>query len=358
MQDRVAVSLSPGSLAVTAGDTPASVDVTVSNRSAVVDQYDLTLSGGQPDWYEIAPARVSLFPGESTTAKLSIHPPRRTNVLAGSYRVVVRAASRDDSSATGVAGLELTIRPSGGFQLQLIKAHDEGRSGSYRLRLANLSDAALRLSLAAQDPAATLTFFFPSLDLQLAPYEESEVAFSLRPRRRRFKGEPQPFPFEVSASPQYADQARSAREAQRSQGEFVYKPYLRSWPWEGLPKLVNITVPLLAAGAALSAVLVASGAVGGHDTKPPEVPNVAATLSAGEVAASATAAAKATATQTPTLTPTPTASPTPAGPTPTPQAATAPSVTHTPAATSTPTHTPTPRPPVIINTVSIPRPQP
>src|SRR5688500_5511969 len=94
MHERVSLSLSTGRVSLSAGEAPSIVDVILTNRSQVVDQFDIAVSGGQPDWYEVTPVRVSLFPGESTTARLSLHPPRREDVLAGKYEIVVRAISR------------------------------------------------------------------------------------------------------------------------------------------------------------------------------------------------------------------------------------------------------------------------
>jgi hypothetical protein len=353
VHERVSLTLSSGRVSVSAGEAPSIVDVTLSNRSQVVDQFDIAVSGGQPDWYDVTPNRVSLFPGETTTVRLALHPPRREDVLAGKYEIVVRAISRDATELASIAGLEMTIVPSGGFDLQLPKARDEGRSGRYRLHITSLSDAPLALTLEPSDPETALTFFFPAVRLDLAPYEERDIDFTLQPSKRRLKGDPRHYPFNIEATPQIADRARAAREAKKAQGEFIYRPRFQRWPWQGLPALVNVVVPSIAAVAALSAVLVASGAVGGKDTPPtPEPPNIAATLTARDVAASSTAAAvnaaasataaaanaassatavavTATAIATLSVTPTP-----------------APMLTGTPtlAPTGTPTRTATPRP--------------
>jgi hypothetical protein len=346
VQERVVLSVSERSIAMQAGAQPVSVQVTLTNRSQVVDQYDLQVEGGEPDWYDISPDRVSLFPGESATARLTLHPPRRESVIAATYPLTVRASSRDVAAAAGSAALQLTIRPSGGFQLQLLRARVTGRSGSFGLHVANLSDAPLVLSLSAHDPEAALTFYFPDLDLELRPYEERDFVFSVRPNRRPLKGEPVAYPFTVEATPRYPDVARAAAEAQRVSGEFVFQPRLRHWPWEGVPKLVALLMPLAAVGAAVMAVLVASGAVGGRAADPPP-PDIAATLAARDQSASATAqAAAANATQS--VTPTPTATATLTA-TPTLTATATATATSRPTQTATATRTPapgTPRPPI------------
>ena len=350
MHERVSLSLSTGRVSLSAGEAPSVVDVTLSNGSQVVDQFDITVSGGQADWYDVTPNRVSLFPGESTTVRLNLHPPRREDVFAGKYEIIVRATSRDATELTSIAGLEMTIVPSGGFDLQLPKARDEGRSGRYRLHVTSLSDAPLALTLEPSDPETALTFFFPAVRLDLAPYEERDIDFTLQPNKRRLKGEPRPYPFTIEATPQIADRARAAREARKAQGEFIYRPRFQRWPWQGLPAIVNFVVPSIAAVAALSAVLVASGAVGGKDPVPTqEPPNIAATLTARDAANAATAAAANTAASATAAAANAASSATAAAltataaatlsvtPTPTPR----PSVTPTPVP---PTATPTPRP--------------
>lgn len=329
---------------MSAGAAPVAVTLTLSNRSQVVDQFDLSVEGGEADWYEIAPARVSLFPGESATVTLRVHPPRRESVLAGQYNLVVRATSRDDASLAA-AGIVLTITPSGGFRLEMVKARDTGRQGTFSLRAVNLSDAPLVLNLSAQDPETALVFYFPAVAIQLNPYEDKPVSFNVRAKRQPMSGEPVVYQFTVAAEPQLADRAQAARDAQRVAGEFIYRPRIRRYPWASLPKLVSFAIPVTGAVAALAAVLVASGAIGGNNepTPTPQVlPNVDATLAARDLAGSATAASLALSrTPTPSLTPSATTTGT-VVPTTTETPSRTPTITRTPTRTLTPTITRTP----------------
>lgn len=360
MQERISLAVSPGNISLAAGGQPVTVNVRLTNRSQVVDQFQISVTGGQLDWFDVTPDRVSLFPGESSSVTINVRPPRRENVTAGQYNLAVRATSRDDETFAATANLSLTITPSGGFRFALVKARDVGRAGSYSLRAENLSDAPLTLHLAASDPEATLTFYLPQVILELPPYDHRDLNFTVRPKRQPFTGEPVSYTFTVEAEPQYADRARAAQDTQRSPGEFIFRPRIRRWPWASLPKLVNFAVPVAAVGAALVAVLVAASAGkddnarnGGNPT-----PNFEATRAASDAAAAASATANARAqTATPTLTPTPTQTGTP-----TPTATSPPGATNTPAQTMTttrtatptitrtPTRTPTPRP-IIVGTV-------
>lgn len=346
MQERISVTVSQPRVSTSAGASPVSVTVTLTNRSQIVDQFDIATEGVPADWCDIAPERVSLFPGESARVTLNLHPPRREDVIAGSYTVAIRATSRDSAASVATGSVGLTITPSGGFQLQMLKARDTGRLGSFSARATSLSDAPMSLNLRAFDPETALTFFFPATSVQLGPYEHSDIAFQVKAKKEPLKGEPVAYPFTIEAEPQLPNPAQAAQATQRAQGEFVFRPRLRRWPWAGLPRLVSIAVPGAAAVAALMAVLVASGAIGPDDPPPPDIQ---ATLQAHDRFASATASALAamtTQTGTPTLTPTATGSATPmitATATRTPAAP-----TRTPTRTQIPTRTPTRTPGPIV----------
>jgi hypothetical protein len=343
---------------MSAGATPQQITVSLTNRSNVVDQYVVSIEGGAADWYDVTPDRVSLFPGETGRVTINVHPPRRENVHSGDYPLTIRATSRDDASATTAAAFTLHINPSGGFQFQLVKARDTGRLGSYSLRVVNLSDAPLDVGLSAYDPESILVFYFPAASLYLQPYEQQDLYFSVKSRFQPTKGESISYPFTVEAEPQYDDPARSAADTQRGNGEFVYTPRFRRWPWESLPGMMGMLLPLTAAGAGVAALLFATGTIGG---KPDPTPTPVVTpsldpafilataqaadsktqtvVAATNIARTPTTTATATQTPTPTMTPTPTQTPTPR-PTNTPTNTPQPTRTNTPT-----TRTPTPKPP-------------
>jgi hypothetical protein len=292
---------------------------------------------------------VSLFPGETGKVTVNLHPPRRENVHSGDYQLVIRATSRDDPSATAAAAMIMRITPSGGFQFQMLKARDVGQEGSFSLRAANLSDAPLLVNLAAYDPETALVFYFPAPSLYLQPYEQQDMFFNVTSSRRPMKGEAISYPFTVEAEPQFDDPSRSAQATQRAQGEFVYQPRFRKYPWENAPKLVMMLVALAGAGAALVALLTMAGLLFAKDP-PPKEPGFADVLATrDEAARRATAtqlsivALTPTATATPTTTATPTQTTTPTlTPTPAPSATAAPTATVAPTRTNTPTRTPVP----------------
>ena len=336
MQERVVLSLSQPRISLSAGGPPVPVTVTLNNHSNVVDQFVVTIEGAGADWFDLQPDRVSLFPGETGSVTLNMHPPRRENVHSGDYQLLVRATSRDDPSATAVAPLTMRISPSGGFQFQLLKARDVGREGAYSLRASNLSDAPLLVNLFAHDPETALTFYFPAPSLYLQPYEQQDMFFNVQAVRRPMKGEAVSYPFTVEAEPAYDDPTRAVQGTQRAQGEFVYQPKFRHWPWESLPRVMMMLVVLAGAGAALVALLYATDVLGKEAPPPREIGfgEVLATRDAASLAATQTQVAIIA--RTPTVTPTATTTATPTQTTTPTQTATPP-----PARTNTPVRTAT-----------------
>jgi len=266
MAERIGLTLEPQAAAMMAGGDPVAITVTVQNLSGVVDQFDIALLGVPPDWYELEPLVVSAFPGESAQATLRLKPPRREDVTAGDYPVTLTVTSRDQPTESSSATLTLVVRPSGGFELVLTKSKAVGRSGSFRAHLTNLSDGSVELLLRLSDPAAALVLRPREQNVTLAPYRERDVTFSARPKKRPLVGEGEIYPLTIEAIPKLPDPREAAGLTQVGQGEFVFKPWLRRWPWAPLPGWARLA--LMAAVPALAGLvllLALTNPLGGAD---------------------------------------------------------------------------------------------
>jgi hypothetical protein len=227
MQDRARIRLDPTRVSLLAGaDPPATVEVEVTNTSELVDQFDVSILGAPADWYDVKPDRLSLFPKEAGKARVFLHPPRRHDVHAGSFELTVSIRSRDLDAVAATGRISLQIEPSGGFEAQLVKAEDRSDSGSFVLRIANLSDGAITLEVAASDAAQRLAFELPFAVTSLQPYQDIDsIAFSARPRAGI---DPPPagaaIDFKVEVTPQFSDPARAAAARVTLAGRFTYEP--------------------------------------------------------------------------------------------------------------------------------------
>src|SRR5581483_7490980 len=107
--DQISISLSETRVGIAAGAPPVVIEITVANRQQVVDEFVLTVSGGQPDWYDLSRDKVPLFPGESAKVTLRLHPPQRWDVQAGDTTLTVTAQSRADAALYSQAGVVVSI---------------------------------------------------------------------------------------------------------------------------------------------------------------------------------------------------------------------------------------------------------
>ena len=161
MADQVSITLSESRLSMTAGTPPVAVEITVANRQQVVDEFVISVAGGQPDWYDLSKDKVPLFPDESAKVILRLHPPQRWDVQAGETTLTVTAQSRADVSLSTTATLVVLISPTGGFQAELFRSEATGNEGVFILRLANQSNAPMSFAITGSDPAGALEFVIP-----------------------------------------------------------------------------------------------------------------------------------------------------------------------------------------------------
>ncbi|MCK4491340.1 MAG: hypothetical protein KAU03_01865, partial [Candidatus Altiarchaeales archaeon] len=119
----VETSASPGSATVDAGST-ATYLITVKNNQGSADTVNLFFSGEMMGWASLSKTELSIPPGGSDSATLSITPPGKT--MTGTYKLEVTALATSSewdsttvhatvSGVTAAHSISLTvgIKPSG-----------------------------------------------------------------------------------------------------------------------------------------------------------------------------------------------------------------------------------------------------
>src|SRR5579859_6774999 len=101
----ITVELSPAHVEMEPGGTPVEVVATLQNLSNVVEQYSIEVTGLEPDWFTAPVASVSLFPQDKDQVRISLHPPKRPGLRAGSYPFRVVARARGNATQTSAAGV-------------------------------------------------------------------------------------------------------------------------------------------------------------------------------------------------------------------------------------------------------------
>lgn len=116
----LAVILSPDEVTTAGGSGPDQMLVNVRNIGENADQYNLEIEGIDEAWYTMEERTLALFPGDSISKKIKLHPPGKGRTAPGRYvfEVVVRSQA-DPTVARRVTGairvianpVEITLTP-------------------------------------------------------------------------------------------------------------------------------------------------------------------------------------------------------------------------------------------------------
>src|SRR5438105_15168218 len=101
--ERLSVDLTPARVEMEPGGSPVEVVVTIQNLSDVVEQYAVELGGLDADWYTAPVTSVGLFPQDSDQVRITLHPPRRPGIKAGSYKFRITVRARGGGGEAGIA---------------------------------------------------------------------------------------------------------------------------------------------------------------------------------------------------------------------------------------------------------------
>jgi hypothetical protein len=239
----VSVELAPARVEMEPGGTPIEIVATVQNLSNVVEQYAIEVSGLDSDWYTAPVTSVSLFPQDRDQVRISLHPPRRQGLRAGSYPFRVVARARNGTASQSAAGV-LDVRGVAVYRIvDLAPRRLTARGkGNYRLQIANTGAADVRLALEGSDAENACTFKFPNQSEPLvAAGARGEYPVVVRPKKRPWVGPEQSYDFIITARP-----VDARGEPQQVSAQFTHKPLFRTLPIWPVLKWVLIALAALA----------------------------------------------------------------------------------------------------------------
>lgn len=229
--------------------------ITVTNTSDVIGGYSLRALGVDPEWAGIDQPEPRLFPGESTTARLSLRLPDKSP--AGDRELSIQVTDLQDPANVVVeeAILEIPAAPMASIELDPPTV-TAGSTGGFTATVHNEGNTTQLLALEATDPEARTTFTFTPAELSLAPGASAIVDLTLK-SRRPLVGDAALRPFTVRASgPQITDKDRAPSAA----GMFIQKPMFSRGLLGLLGLLVAITVFATVITIAMTSVVQRSAA--------------------------------------------------------------------------------------------------
>ena len=281
MAQEVELRLTPEVLEVEAGAEVEAI-ATVANRSQVVDQYALSLEGLDPNWYELTPSSVSLFPNDQAQVKILIHPPLTTETKAGDHPLKLVAVSQDNPERRAELQLTLQVKAFGGLAMEVAPGRVEARTGSYRVLLRNGGNADSRLVLRGIDPEDALIYQFAGFkaaepaEVLVPAGGEKEVTVNVKPKRGALSGQMKDYDFRLEARPPGIE--GEVAEPLVGMAQLGYKPLLPVLPFGRMPvwaqRLLMVIVPLAIIGLVAALLL----------NRPDEQPSPTPTPSATQVA--------------------------------------------------------------------------
>jgi hypothetical protein len=167
----------------------------VSNRSGIVDSYDLQLRDLPATWWTIDPRTVYLVPfgSESGTHEqevtIRLHPPRSSEARAGSWPIELVAVSQAKAAEVASAGATLIIAPYEAFESRLSPERARGkRSAGYFVPVRNSGNDDLHVRLRGEDADGEVRFAFDPAQLRIPPKGDGrsgEARSRLRASARR-----------------------------------------------------------------------------------------------------------------------------------------------------------------------------
>ena len=237
------VSVAPPSLPVEPGQE-GTCEVRVTNRSNVVDQFSLSVSGEPSAWTLVDPQILSLFPNAAGVSTVRFHPPRSPQVSAGRTPFTVRVQSKSAPDGTTLQDGFLEIGAFEDVSAKIVPHTSHGSAcADHRILIENRGNSQVRVALEASDPDELLSFTFDQPVQVIPPGKTVLVQLQVRPRNPLLQGPPQPRPFQVQVEPE-------AGSAVMAEGQMLQEPSPPPVPVRRrglhLPPLLPLLVPLLA----------------------------------------------------------------------------------------------------------------
>ncbi len=205
--------LSVQALSVVPGEV-TQLDVTIRNNGTVVDEFHFDVVGLPNEWASFDPPRVSLFPANEQTVRVSIGPPRLPTTAPGTVPFGIRVLSTEDPAGGTVEEGTLFVAPFSDVVGELIPHAGRGRfRAKLQLAVDNRSNIAYRARPSGVDPDEAVALAFQPPYVEVAPGSVSFVKVHLRCRSRLWRGSSVTRSFQVLLEEQDALNAAEAAAA-------------------------------------------------------------------------------------------------------------------------------------------------
>ena len=216
------------------------IPLQIRNNGEIVEGYQIEVVGPPAAWSTVEPATVSLYPGSSTTATVSFHPPRSSTVPAGELKfgVIVTPTEHPDEAVVPEGVVE--VLPFLDTTAELLPRTSQGRrQGRHQVAVDNRGNVPVTTVLAATDPTGKVKFAVSPQALTVGAGQAAFADVRVRPAKRIWRGAPVTYPIAVEVAPQESPSVVL-------DGTYVQQPTFPPWLGKALLALLALLLLLLA----------------------------------------------------------------------------------------------------------------
>ncbi len=174
--------------------------ISIQNLGVAVGIFAIEVDGLDPTWYRLSSNNVSLFPGDQTTATLTVAPPRLGTSLAKTYDFLCKVSSQKDDDEEQSIQLSLVVRPFYEFLIDYSPQRARGARVTHNLSIKNSGNSDLGLELSGKDADGLCQFSFEPEAPVVAANTTLDVPVVVR-GKRPLRGAPVQYQYEVTATP-------------------------------------------------------------------------------------------------------------------------------------------------------------
>ncbi len=237
-QGRVGLFIESPQISAEPGQT-TSLPVVLLNQGAVVDHFQIKVSGVPTDWVTVPQKTIQMMPGDQNETTLLIRPPRTPQGHAGRYPLTIQVFSQDAPDQFVEAQSILTVAAFSQFSTELfpqkIRASHTGR-----VLIKNQGNTQETFTLTWKDRANELAFTPQKARLNIPAGRDASAEFSAKPYKRAWIGGEKIHPITVQIEGGQA-------QPQVQTGEVISRALIPAWA----PPLLLVLCLLLAGAIGL-----------------------------------------------------------------------------------------------------------
>jgi len=185
-QDRtsanIGLSLSTTELETAPGGS-MEIILKIRNLSNIVDRFHIKVIGLDPTWWTLSIPTFACFPRDQGESKLTIHPPKEAEAMAGSYSFRVKAVSEANPQDETVVAAMLVLRGFVVWEVELSPTKVMGPNGTYRITASNSGNADAVLLLEGKDPEESLIFNFSQDKVTVPAGGTTQIKLTIYPKK-------------------------------------------------------------------------------------------------------------------------------------------------------------------------------